>query len=112
MGDKAGIHHIADLGISRLFAEISPETRNDFIRYVYKDNENKKLKPIFWETLQVFFDNNMNITDTAKKIYVHRNTLLYRLEKIKQFTALDPKKFGDALQLYLALQLNFLHKNK
>jgi carbohydrate diacid regulator len=54
----------------------------------------------------------MNITDTAKKIYVHRNTLLYRLEKIKQYTGLDPKKFGDALQLYIALQLNFLHKNK
>jgi carbohydrate diacid regulator len=112
MDDKAGIHHIAHLGISRLFAEISPETCNDFIRYVYKDNANKKLKPIFLETLQAFFDNNMNITDTAKKIYVHRNTLLYRLEKIKQYTGLDPKKFGDALQLYIALQLNFLHKNK
>jgi len=108
MNDKAGIHHIANLGISRLFAEISPETSNDFIRYVYKDNAKKKLKPIFWETLQAFFDNNMNITDTSKAIYVHRNTLIYRLEKIKRFTGLDPRKFSEALQLYIALKINKL----
>lgn len=111
MNDKAGIHHIAHLGIIRLFSEISPETCNDFIRYVYKNNANKKLKPIFWETLQAFFDSNMNITNTARTIYVHRNTLLYRLEKIKQFTGLDPKKFSDALQLYIALKLNTFRKD-
>ena len=111
MGDKKGIHHIAYLGISRLFSEISLETRNDFISYIYKDNTNKKLKPIFLETLQAFFENNMNVTDTAKKIYVHRNTLLYRLEKIKKYTGLDPQKFDHALQLYIALKLKLLQNN-
>jgi len=111
INDKIGIHHIAHLGISRLFAEISPETRNDFIHYIYKDNANKKIKPVFWETLQAFFDNNMNITDTAKTIYVHRNTLLYRLERIKQFTGLDPRKFDDALQLYIVLKMKCLQED-
>jgi carbohydrate diacid regulator len=63
------------------------------------------------ETLQAFFDNNMNITDTAKKIYVHRNTLLYRLEKIKQYTGLDPRKFEHALQLYIVLKMNRLQED-
>jgi len=108
MNGKIKIHHIANLGISRLFVEISPETRKDFIHNVYKDKINqsgKELKPIFLETLQAFFDNNLNITETAREIYAHRNTLLYRLEKIKQFTGLDPRKFNEAIQLYLALKM-------
>jgi carbohydrate diacid regulator len=108
MNGKMRIHHIANLGISRLFVEVSPETRKNFIYNVYKDKINqsgKELKPIFLETLQAFFDNNLNITNTAKAIFVHRNTLLYRLEKIKQFTGLDPRKFNEATQLYLALKL-------
>ena len=111
INSKMGIHHIAHLGISRLFVEISPETRNDFISYIYKDNMSKKLKPVFWETLQAFFENNLNITDTAKAIYVHRNTLLYRLERIKQFTDLDPRNFDDALQLYIALKMSHFQKD-
>jgi len=111
INDKIGIHHIAHLGISRLFAEISPETRNDFIHYIYRDNANKKLKPVFWETLQAFFENNLNITDTAKSIYIHRNTLIYRLERIKQFTSLDPRKFEHALQLYIVLKMQFLQED-
>lgn len=103
---KVGVHHIAYLGISRLFVEISPETRNDFIHYIYKDNNaGKNLKPIFWETLQSFFEHNLNITNTSKSIYIHRNTLLYRLEKIKQFTGLDPRRFEHALQLYIGLKM-------
>jgi carbohydrate diacid regulator len=103
---KTGIHHIAHLGISRLLAEVSPETRKDFIHNVYQDNHTgKKLKPIFWETLQAFFEHSLNITDTAKEIYVHRNTLLYRLERIKDFTGLDPRRFDHAMQLYITLKM-------
>ncbi len=111
VSSKMGIHHIAHLGISRLFVEISPETRNDFIHYICKDNMSKKIKPVFWETLRAFFDNNLNITDTAKAIYVHRNTLLYRLERIKQFTDLDPRRFDDALQLYIALKMSHFQED-
>ncbi len=104
---KMGIHHISYLGISRLLIEVSPETRSDFVDHVFQQNNiSKDTKPIFWETLQAFFDHNLNITDTAKAIYVHRNTLLYRLERIKEFTGLDARKFDQALQLYIALKMN------
>ncbi len=106
------IHHIAHLGISRLFAEISPETRDDFINLIYKGNNHseKKLKPVFWETLLSFFEHNLNMTDTAKELYIHRNTLLYRLAKIKHFTGLDPRKFNHALQLYIALKMKYFQE--
>lgn len=106
--NKIGIYHITNLGIYRLCADVSPEIRNNYIQYIYKKNKDvnkKELKPFFWETLEAFFEHNLNITDTAKAIFIHRNTLLYRLEKIKQVTDLNPRKFDEAFQLYLALKM-------
>lgn len=106
MNNKTGINHIANLGISRLLIEISPETRNDFFNYVYKDNDTlRKIKPVLWETLQAFFENNLSITKTAKNIYIHRNTLIYRLGKIHKLTGLNPQKFDQALLLYIAFKI-------
>ena len=91
-----------------MFAEVSPEIRDEYVQHIFNSNiseKRKELKPVFWETLEVFFEYNMNITNTAKAIFVHRNTLIYRLEKVKQVTGLDPRKFNEALQLYIALKM-------
>lgn len=111
--NKVGIYHIANLGIYCLCAEVNPQTREKYIQYVFKENKDekrKKLNPIFWETLESFFEHNLSISDTAGAIFVHRNTLLYRLEKIKQNTGLDPRKFNEALQLYIALKMKHFLK--
>jgi carbohydrate diacid regulator len=66
------------------------------------------------ETVEVFFDKNMSLTQTSKELKIHRNTLLYRLEKIKKVTGLDPRKFNDAMELKVALILNkvlYLERN-
>lgn len=111
LNSKMEIHHISDMGISRLLAEISPETRNDFIVQVFsKYEDGKEVKPILLDTLQAFFEHNLNITETAKKIYVHRNTLLYRLGRIKYLTGLNPRKFDQALQLYVACKMRYLQE--
>ncbi|MDN3017936.1 sugar diacid recognition domain-containing protein [Paenibacillus sp. BSR1-1] len=55
------------------------------------------------DTLEAFFKNNLNIQQTAEDLYLHRNTLIYRLSKIEQETGYDPKTFKDALTLQLAL---------
>ncbi|RIN29408.1 CdaR family transcriptional regulator [Staphylococcus succinus] len=55
------------------------------------------------ETLKHFFKNDLNIAKTAKYLYIHRNTLLYRLEKCEAITGLNPKKYADALKLQIAL---------
>jgi len=73
--------------------------------YSTKNNKEKKINEFLLETLQGFFDNNLSITQTAQAIYVHRNTLLYRLRRVKEITGLDPKKFDDAIQLRLALKM-------
>ncbi|MDD3641059.1 MAG: helix-turn-helix domain-containing protein, partial [Atribacterota bacterium] len=65
----------------------------------------RKIKPVLWETLQAFFENNLSITKTAKNIYIHRNTLIYRLGKIHKLTGLNPQKFDQALLLYIAFKI-------
>jgi carbohydrate diacid regulator len=55
------------------------------------------------DTLETFFKNNQNIQQTAEDLFIHRNTLIYRLSKIEKETGYDPKRFKDALTLQLAL---------
>ncbi|GGE27889.1 transcriptional regulator [Pullulanibacillus camelliae] len=62
-------------------------------------------------TLTVFFDHNLNISQAAQALFIHRNTLIYRLDKITEMTKLDPRHFSDAWALGLAFWLNCT-KNK
>lgn len=54
------------------------------------------------QTALVFFENNLNITETANKLFIHRNTLIYRLNKIESITQYDIRKFNDAINYYLS----------
>ncbi len=102
------IYHIDNLGVGKLLAEIREESQQEFMEktiYSTKNNKKKKINETLLETLQAFFDNNLSISKTAQAIYVHRNTLLYRLRRVKEITGLDPKKFDDAVQLRVALKM-------
>ena len=52
-----------------------------------------------------FFENNLNVSETSRKLFVHRNTLVYRLEKIKKLTGLDLREFDDAIIFKVALMV-------
>ena len=56
-------------------------------------------------TIQRFFENNLNVSETSRKLFVHRNTLVYRLEKIKKLTGLDLREFDDAFVFKVALMV-------
>ena len=56
-------------------------------------------------TIQKFFENNLNVSETSRKLFVHRNTLVYRLEKIKRLTGLDLREFDDAIVFKVALMV-------
>ena len=59
-----------------------------------------------YESLQAFFENNLNISETSRNTFVHRNTLVYRLDKIQKLTGLDARNFEDAvcIRLYMWLK--------
>lgn len=58
------------------------------------------------ETVKCFFDNNLNVSETARQLYIHRNTLMYRLEKVKKLTGLDVRIFDHAVIFKLAMVIH------
>ena len=54
-------------------------------------------------TIQKFFDNNLNVSEASRQLFVHRNTLVYRIEKIRKLTALDLRNFDDAIVFKVAM---------
>lgn len=108
LGGAGDIYQINDLGIGRILAEIKKETQQEIIKktfYSVNEVKGRKINETLLDTLKVFFDNNLSILKTAQTIYIHRNTLLYRLRRIREITGLDPKKFDDAVQLRIALKM-------
>jgi len=105
MGDKCGVFHIDELYVGRILNEVSNSTLMDILN---NSNATKLLDPtnsIFKETLFAFCENDLNLSKTARDLYVHRNTLLYRLNRIHQITGLNPNNFMNAMTLMLLLRL-------
>ena len=73
-----------------------------FLQEVFKKNPIDALDQETLFTINKFFENNLNVSETARKLFVHRNTLVYRLEKIKKLTGLDLREFDDAITFKVA----------
>ncbi|MDI6892532.1 MAG: helix-turn-helix domain-containing protein [Actinomycetota bacterium] len=104
---RGGIFHIADYP---LLPFLSSNSRDQLARS-YRDVTAVLLKnPELRGSLKAFLEANFNVSTAAKKLFLHRNTLIYRLRKISSLTSLDPRKFREAIQLYMALQLSCLEE--
>lgn len=86
-----------NLGIGRLIYQLPTTLCKLFLNEVFKNNSRDMLDGETFHTIQKFFENNLNVSETSRQLYVHRNTLVYRLDKIQKLTGLDLRKFDDAL---------------
>jgi carbohydrate diacid regulator len=77
-----------------------------FLKEIFKFGSINTLDQETLFTIQRFFENNLNVSETSRKLFVHRNTLVYRLEKIKKLTGLDLREFDDAVVFKLATMVN------
>ena len=82
--------------IERLADMIPRDDFNQFRKYFFPPGTEKVLTDEMLETIRSFFQNDLNLSITARELYIHRNTLLYRMEKIRKATGLDLRKFEDA----------------
>lgn len=85
------------LGIGRLIYQLPVTLCRLFLNEIFKDEPIDALDNETLLTIQKFFENNLNISETSRQLYVHRNTLVYRLDKIQKVTRLDLRKFDDAI---------------
>lgn len=93
------------LGIGRLIYQLPVNLCEMFIEEIFGDRVPEELDEETLITINTFLDNNLNVSETARQLYVHRNTLLYRLEKLEKLTGLDIRVFDDALTLKMALMV-------
>lgn len=93
------------LGIGRLIYQLPINLCRIFIKEIFGDSIPEELDDELLTTVQKFFDNNLNVSETSRQLFVHRNTLVYRLEKLHQSTGLDIRTFDDALTFKIALMV-------
>ena len=109
------VHAYSSLGIGRLIYQLPQNLCTMFINEVFTRDTPDMFDEETIITINTFFENNLNISETARQLFVHRNTLVYRLEKLERSTGLDIRKFDDALTFKIALMvtsyMRFLEKN-
>lgn len=93
------------LGIARLIYQLPTTLCEMFLQEIFKRGSIDSLDHETLFTIQKFFENNLNVSETSRKLFVHRNTLVYRLEKIKKLTGLDLREFDDAIVFKVALMV-------
>ena len=101
-----------NLGIGRLIYQLPTTLCEMFLSEVFKKGSVEALDEETLFTIQKFFENNLNVSETSRKLFVHRNTLVYRLEKIKKITGLDLREFDNAIVLKVALMVKQYLKSR
>ena len=94
------------VALERLSDLIPEEKIHPFVREILTEETLKNLTDEMLETIRVFFRNDMNLSTTARELFIHRNTLLYRMEKIRKLTGLDVRNFEDAAVFRILLSLS------
>jgi len=94
-----------NLGIGRLIYQLPTTLCEMFLSEVFRKGSISALDHETLFTIQKFFENNLNVSETSRKLFVHRNTLVYRLEKIKKITGLDLREFDHAIIFKVALMV-------
>lgn len=93
------------LGIGRLIYQLPVNLCKIFIDEIFGENVPNDLDEETLTTINKFFENNLNVSETSRQLFVHRNTLVYRIEKIQKSTGLDLRNFDDALTFKIALMV-------
>lgn len=93
------------LGIGRLIYQLPINLCRIFIDEIFGSNVPSELDDETLTTINKFFENNLNVSETSRQLFVHRNTLVYRIEKLEASTGLDIRTFEDALTFKIALMV-------
>lgn len=94
-----------ELGIGRLIHQLPESLCEMFLEEVFGENDEAIFDEETLLTVDKFFENNLNVSETARQLFIHRNTLIHKLEKIQKYTGLDVRIFEDALTFKIALMV-------
>ena len=93
------------LGIGRLIYQLPLPLCKMFIKEIFEGKSPDEFDEETLSTINKFFENSLNVSETSRQLYIHRNTLVYRLDKLEKSTGLDLRKFEDAITFKIALMV-------
>lgn len=93
------------LGIGRLIYQLPIPLCTMFIDEIFKGKSPKDFDEETITTINKFFENSLNVSETSRQLYIHRNTLVYRIDKLQKMTGLDIRVFEDAITFKIALMV-------
>ena len=93
------------LGIGRLIYQLPINLCQLYVKEIFGEDIPEEIDDDMLNTVNKFFENNLNVSETSRQLCMHRNTLLYRIEKVQKTTGLDIRVFDDALALKIALMV-------
>ncbi len=93
------------LGIGRLIYQLPTTLCRLFLNEVFKEGVFETIDNETMITIQKFFENNLNVSETSRQLFIHRNTLVYRLDKIQKITGMDLRRFDDAIYFKVAMMV-------
>lgn len=94
-----------NLGIGRLIYQLPIPLCKMFIKEIFDGKSPDEFDDETLTTINKFFENNLNVSETSRQLYIHRNTLVYRLDKLQKSTNLDLRIFEDAITFKIALMV-------
>ena len=93
------------LGIGRLIYQLPVNLCRIFIEEIFGGNQVYDIDDETLTTINKFFENNLNVSETSRQLFIHRNTLVYRIEKLQKATGLDIRTFEDAMTFKIAMMV-------
>ena len=95
----------SNLGIGRLIYQLPIPLCKMFIKEIFNGKSPDDFDEETLSTINKFFENSLNVSETSRQLFIHRNTLVYRLDKIQKSTGLDLRVFDDAITFKIALMV-------
>lgn len=108
-GDREVIAY-SSLGIGRLIYQLPIPLCKMFIREIFDNKSPDDFDEETLVTIDKFFENSLNVSETSRQLYIHRNTLVYRMDKLQKSTGLDLRVFEDAITFKIALMVVLLYE--
>ena len=103
--DERNVIAYSELGIGRLIYQLPIPLCKMFIKEIFDGKSPDDFDEETITTINKFFENSLNVSETSRQLYIHRNTLVYRLDKLQKTTGLDLRVFEDAITFKIALMV-------
>ena len=103
--DDQNVIAYSQLGIGRLIYQLPIPLCKMFIKEIFTEKSPDDFDDETLTTINKFFENSLNVSETSRQLYIHRNTLVYRLDKLQKSTGLDLRVFDDAITFKIALMV-------